>query len=401
MKFITAISRILVGGLFIFSGLIKANDPVGFSYKLIEYYGIFGLDFLQNGVVVQAIIICVLEIALGVTTLIGTRMKITSWLLLLLIAFFTFLTGFTAISNWFFENPDHSVTARFQSMLGFDARDIYYMKDCGCFGDAIRLSPWQSFFKDLLLTALILIIFFRRHHIRPFFAKIMQTNLIIFFSALTAAFSVYCWMYKPFINFLMWQNGNNIISLRQEIAPETAFFFTYEKEGQRYEFSTENLPSDIVNYRFISRKDSIIEPGVPAKIHDFVMRNPEGTDITDSILRYSGFQLFVVAYDLSDTREKAFRKLSDISGQWLKEGHRIYGFTNNSLEETEEFRHEFQLPFDFYQMDRTALKAIIRSNPGVLLLHEGVVVDQWSSREIPSLKRLNRIMNRYIKKQKP
>jgi uncharacterized membrane protein YphA (DoxX/SURF4 family) len=399
MKLITGISRVFVGLLFIFSGLIKANDPVGFSYKLSEYYSIFGTGFLQNGVVLQAVLICVLEIILGVCVLIGTRMKITSWLLMGMIVFFTFLTGFTAISNWFWENPTHSRTHWFEEAFGFQARSLYYMKDCGCFGDAIKLTPWQSFYKDLVLLVLISIIFIRRKAIRPFFARIMQTNIILFFTLISAIFSITCWMYTPAVNFLKWKKGNNILALMESVPPQIDFVFIYEKDGSTFKFKADELPENIADYTYAGREETVIDPGKQAGIADFAIRTRDGRDITQEVLRSDAYTLFVVAYDLDKSREKSFRKFSPVARGWQEKGYSIYGFTSSYEAETEALRHEHQLPFEFYQADQTGLKSIIRSNPGYVLLKKGIVIDQWSSRNTPSLKVLEKAIRRYEKKQ--
>ncbi|TNE79317.1 MAG: DoxX family membrane protein [Bacteroidetes bacterium] len=403
MKLLTGISRVLVGCLFIFSGFIKANDPIGFSYKLTEYYSIFGTGFLQHGEVFQAMLICVIEIVLGVCVLIGTRMKLSSWLLLLMIIFFTFLTGFTAISNWFYENPDHSRTQWFANLLNFNPRELYYMKDCGCFGDFVKLTPWQSFLKDLILLVLIVIIFIRRNHIRAFFAKILQTNLIIFFALLSAFFTTYCYMYTPAFNFLYWDKGNNVIEYMEEIPDEKAYLFVYEKDGQHFTFDMNNLPSD-PSYTFVDRFDSITKPGVPAMIHDFHVSNELGDDITMEVLQSPAYQLFIVAYDLNEARVKSFTKFNETAEAFQSAGFKIYAFTSTPPEKVEEFRHEHQLAYPFGQMDRTALKSIIRSNPGFILMKEGVVVEYWSARNVPTMKNIEKEMERYDKKlakQKP
>lgn len=402
MKIITGISRLLVGLLFIFSGFIKANDPIGFSYKLTEYYSIFGTHFLQHQEVLQALLICVAEIALGVAVLIGTRMKVTAWLLLLMIVFFTFLTGFTAVGNWFFENPEHPRTLWFADLLGFVPREIYYMKDCGCFGDAIKLTPWESFFKDLVLLVLIGIIFIRRHHIRPFFAKIMQTNLILGFTIISATYSAYCWIYMPVINYLYWDEGADIKALTASI-PETkemVFIYKNKANGELERFDMNNLPTNLSEtHEYVDREDVVVDPGVPAKIHDFVVRTADGTEITDSILNDDRFHLFIIAYDLDISREKSFKQIAEVLPEWLNAGHLASVFTNNDPESCEKFRHEYQLPVPFYNQDRTALKAIIRSNPGFILMRNGQVLKRWSSRNVPDINTLQKAIKRYEKKQ--
>lgn len=400
MKVLTGISRVLVGLLFIFSGFIKANDPIGFSYKLTEYYSIFGLSFMQHQEVLQAVVICVAEIVLGICVLVGIRMRVTSWLLLGMIVFFTFLTGFTAIGNWFFENPNHATTLKFADILGFVPKEIYYMTDCGCFGDAIKLTPFQSFYKDLFLTFLIILIFIRRNHIRPFFAKILQTNLILFFILASASFSIYCWTYMPVINHLFWDEGANIKELTSEV-PETkeiVFIYKNKETGALERFSQDELGKLTDKHEYVDREDVVTDPGVPAKIHDFHIRNAQGEDLTDRILDEDAYQLFVIAYDLNATRIQSYKYLKEFLGTWQDSGHKIYALTNSDTETFEKFRHEHQLAFPFYQLDLTALKSIIRSNPGFILMHKGIVIKRWSSRNAPDLKNLEKAIAKYEKK---
>src|SRR5688572_28216775 len=175
MKFITAFSRIFIGVLFIISGLIKANDPLGFSYKLDEYFTVFSVESLTAISLPLAMFICIIEVGLGVAALMGYRMVLVTWLLLLMIVFFSFLTFYSA---WF---------------------DV--VKDCGCFGDALKLTPWQSFTKDILLLVLILIIFFNRNTITPLFGE-KATNLIAYTGLLIALFfAVYTYRHLPVIDF--------------------------------------------------------------------------------------------------------------------------------------------------------------------------------------------------------
>src|SRR5690554_6117978 len=187
-KVIVLIARILTGIVFVFSGLIKANDPVGFSYKLQEYFHVLGLQFLNDSAVIIAVLICSLEVLLGGLLLLGFWRKWVAWGLLLLILFFTFLTFYSA----FFE----------------------VVTSCGCFGDAIPLTPWQSFGKDLVLLALILVIFFNRDAIRPVISgKGAQTVLTVVLIIVSVGIGIYTVNYLPFIDFLPYKKGNNLPAL--------------------------------------------------------------------------------------------------------------------------------------------------------------------------------------------
>ncbi|MBA3900398.1 MAG: DoxX family protein, partial [Bacteroidetes bacterium] len=173
MRYLVILSRILVGALFIVSGLIKANDPLGFSYKLEEYFGVFGMDWMVPFSLAVSILISVSEVILGVATLLGTKMRPVAWSLLGMIVFFTFLTFFSAYFN--------KVT------------------DCGCFGDAIKLTPWESFTKDIILLFFILIIFINRNKIKSVFNDSFKADWasVGLTTVLSFSFSFYCLWHLP------------------------------------------------------------------------------------------------------------------------------------------------------------------------------------------------------------
>jgi len=184
MKLLANIARVLVGVLFIISGFIKANDPLGFSYKLDEYFVVFHMEWLSSISLALAILICAAEIGLGVATLMGAKMNFTAWSLLLMIVFFTFLTFY----SWYFNK----------------------VTDCGCFGDALHLTPLQSFEKDLVLLALILLIFAQRRHIMPLLGQTASTVVSWLGFAGSMLFSIQCYRHLPTIDFRPYKIGANI-----------------------------------------------------------------------------------------------------------------------------------------------------------------------------------------------
>lgn len=411
MKIIANISRVLVGLLFIFSGWIKANDPLGFSYKLEEYYHVFGLDFLTSTAVYQAMFICVLEIVLGFALLLGTRMKITGTLLLLMIVFFTLLTGYTAVSNWFFENHESGTTKWFANLFGFSPRSLYYMTDCGCFGEFIKLTPMQSFFKDLVLLVLIVVIFIRRKHIRSIFPRAMQTNILVTLSVVFTAFTVYCFMYLPPVNFLNWKNGNDVAPLITcpPDAPRDSFdmVFIYEINGKPTEFTPNNLNQLPPNPKFIERKQKLIREGCRPKIMGFnmfnktVQENNDPVDFKDSMLLNNDFQLLVISYDLHHARKNGMKKIATLTKEFIEVDHKkVWGLAGTAYDEIEPIRHEYALIFDFYNVDPKMLKSMIRSNAGLILMKGSVVIDSWPSTNIPSIKKVRKAMEKYTAKEK-
>ncbi len=401
MKALTTTSRVLVGLLFIFSGFIKANDPMGFSYKLEEYYHVFGLDFLVSTALYQAMFICVLEVVLGFAVLMGTRMKATASLMLAMIIFFTLLTGFTAVGNWFFENPEAGTTKWFANLLNFEPKGIYYMTDCGCFGDFIKLTPWQSFSKDLILLVLIAIIFVRRKHIRSIFSRNMQTNIIVSFSVFFTVFTVYCYMYLPVLNFLYWEDGNDVAILIKcpPDAPKDSvqMVYIYKVNGVDTEISYDT----IMKYgspeggEYVDRKDKIIKKGCRPKINGFTMFNADNVDYKDSMLQNNDFQLLVVSYNLDKARKRGLEKVAILAKEFIEnDGKKVWGLSASMLDDAEKIRHEYGLIFDFYNTDPKMLKSMLRSNAGLILMKGSVVIDSWPARSIPKPEKIRKIMSK-------
>lgn len=373
MKLITTISRIFVGVLFIISGFIKANDPLGFSYKLDEYFLVFHMPWMSSISLFLAMFICVFEIAFGVAALIGYRMRMTAWLLMLMIVFFTFLTFYSAY---------------------FDV-----VKDCGCFGDALHLKPWESFGKDIFLLVFISVLFFRRWDIKPLFSESM--GRMGFYSSVVAstAFTWYCYTHLPIKDFRPFAIGKNIsegMTLPPgAITDSTVMVFIYEKDGQRKEFSMDQIGDLDSTYKFVDRLDKKIREGDKASIHDFSITDPAGGDHTKEILETDDYVFMLVAYDLNKTNEAVQKKINAFVEDCNKRGILFIGLTATAANETDVFRHEHNSMFDYYFCDGTALKTIIRSNPGLVLLKKGTVIDMWHYNDFPEFEKVN---STYLKK---
>lgn len=401
MKFIVAVCRLLVGCLFIFSGLIKANDPIGFSYKLDEYFEIFHMTFLHGLTVYMAMGICILEVFLGIVTLVGDRMKLATWLLLGLMVFFTILTGFTAVGNWFKDNPDSSITNAFEKTLGFDAvKDVTYMKDCGCFGDAIKLTPWQSFLKDVVLTLLVLVLFFHRKNITSLFKR-NRSNIILAVGLLfSAGFTLWCWYFLPVKDYRPYAPGLNIRA-EMTLPPgakrdSIVTVMTYQniKTGQSQDFGMDNYPwQDTMNWKFVSMNSKVVREGDKPKITDFYLWNDDNADVTSTVLDNPNWNLMVVCYDVTAANQSAFKKLNELTAAFDKAGLKVYGLTSSPHDILDPFRHEVSAAFPFVYADQTVLKTMIRSNPGIVLLKGGQVYGTWSSHCVPTFDKLKKIMH--------
>ncbi len=358
MKLLTNFSRIFVGGLFIFSGFIKANDPMGFGFKLEEYFEVFGTDFMIPTAMSLAIFICVFEVLLGIMLLLGKMPKLVNRLLLAMIVFFTFLTFYSAYFN--------KVT------------------DCGCFGDAIPLTPWGSFTKDIILLVFIIILIIGEKYINPIFNQKITNYITIGGTLASLIFPLYTYRFLPVIDFRPYKIGADIEKGMETIkAPIIEMLFVYEKNGERFEFKADDLGTveDLGSYTFVERKDKIIDPGEPAPIHDFVFNDETGMEVTNVFLDQDGYKLLSVQYDLEKTDRDALPLLEALSSTLEEQGIKCYHVTAGSKAQIE----ALGTSLNFYSVDKTTLKTIVRSTPGLVLFKDNVIVMKWPSTRFPTI----------------
>ena len=353
MKILVGISRIFVGIFFIISGFIKLSDPVGFSYKLGEYFGsdVLDLEFLQPIALAIAVFVVVLEILLGVFLILGYKVKSTLVLLLGMILFFTFLTFYSAYFN--------KVT------------------DCGCFGDALKFTPWESFWKDVFLTILILIIVAGRKFITPFFSKFV--NVVITFIAFIAClwYGYHVLMHLPVIDFRPYKLGVNIDEGMSvpEGAKEAVFDYNWKfSENGKEKIITTTGGYPKTSGKFIGVETEIVEEGYEAPIHDFSIER-KGEDYTNQILGETKI-IMIVAYNLSKSEKQGLDKISAFINEAKKSGYKVLGLSASGEEDIISVVNAYDLGIEFYFCDETALKTMIRSNPGIIHLEKGVITQK-------------------------
>lgn len=353
MKILVGISRIFIGIFFIISGFIKLNDPVGFSYKLSEYFAsdVLNLEFLQPFALGIAIIVVVLEVMLGALLIIGYQVKSTLILLLGMIVFFTFLTFYSAYFN--------KVT------------------DCGCFGDAMKITPWQSFWKDVFLTVLILIVTLGRKYITPFFSKF--ANVIITFLVFIAClgYGYHVLMHLPGIDFRGYKVGANIEEGMSvpEGAQEAVFDYNWkftENGQEKIITTTGQYPKTTGD--FVGVTTEVVDKGYEPPIHDFSIERA-GEDYTSELLGEEKL-IMIVAYNLSKSEKQGLEAMNGFVKQAKKEGYKVIGISASGNPDIENVNKSYELGLDFYFCDETALKTMIRSNPGIIHLEKGTITQK-------------------------
>ena len=361
---ITQFSRIFVGILFIISGLIKLNDPIGFSYKLAEYFSepVFNMPIFIPLSLSLALFLVILEVVLGIMLLIGYKTKFTVWSLLILIVLFTFLTFYSAYYN--------------------------VVKDCGCFGDALKLTPWQSFTKDIVLLFFILILFFNQKLVKPLFRNNIQ-NIVIFASIVLSSLMGY-WVlnHLPIIDFRPYKVGNNIQKgMRIPDGAEKSvveMVFIYKVGGVDKEFTEKDLMAIPEGAVFVDRKDKVITEGYVPPIHDFTMEK-DGSDYKDEFLESPKLML-ITAYDLVNADHSGMEKMEKLNQEAKAKGYKVIGMTASSAVEIAAAKKQFGLTFDFYFCDAITVKTIERANPSIVLLAKGTIKQKVHHNDVADLK---------------
>jgi len=359
MKILITVTRFFVGILFIFSGLIKANDPLGLSYKMQEFFEVWNFHWLDNFTLAFSILMIVFEIVAGVAILLGWKMRLFSWLLLLLIIFFTFLTGYAYLSG--------------------------KVRECGCFGDCIPLTAGQSFSKDLLLLVLILFLFAVRDHILPVLPKTGSAAVLILTTILSFAFQWYVLVHLPAVDCLPYKAGNNIPEKMKAppgaIPDSTVITMVYAKNGKKVEFSASQFPADFDDtYKFVNRYDRLVRKGnAEPAIKDFNLITGEGTDTTQDLLMQKGYKLFLfmkTAVEYPPSWNKEFSVILTMAKGKQVPVYFITGDYDNVTAWTE--KAGIAPYVTVLKCDATAIKTAARANPTLYLLKGGTILKKWS-----------------------
>ena len=368
MKRTVSIVRILVGVLFIFSGLVKAIDPLGLSYQMQEFFEAWAGDgprgvtwtWLHSHTLVMAIMMNIFEVGLGVALLIGWQKKLTTWLLLLLMIFFLFLTSYVLFSG--------------------------KIRTCGCFGDCIPLTPIQTFTKDVILLILIIFLLFQRKYILPVVKSVHLVG-IFFLSIISVSFlQANALEHLPIIDCLPFKKGNNILELREMPADATFdkfdYSFVYQKNGQQKEFTVSNLPDS--SWQFVEQKKVLIEKGngkLPL-INDFSLTGLSGADSTEAVLSQKGeYYLFFIK--TMGEANVGWQFQFDLLWRKAKLQNRsVYIVTAETDSAQRYFNEVNKYNVPVYTTDATAIKTAARCTPTLFLMNGPVVEGKWGWEDI-------------------
>ena len=359
--------RFLLGATFVFSGFVKAIDPIGTQYKLQDYISAVGMGGIVPDIVtlLASVALSALEFSLGVFVLFAIRRHLVSKILVAFMAVMTLITVWIALFN-----P---------------------VKDCGCFGEALRLTNVQTLLKNIVLLAASIVVAWRPLRMYRFLSRSTQWIAINYTILFVLLLSAHCLYHLPLIDFRPYHIGMNI-KKGMEIpagAPQPEFETTFilQKNGVKKEFTLDNYPDS--SWQFVDSKTVQTKEGYVPPIHDFSIQKADGDDITDSVLTAKGYIFLLVSPHLEQADDSNFGDI-DLLYEYCQERKiPFYCLTASTKKDIDHWGDITGAEYPFCFTDDTTLKTIIRSNPGLLLLKDGTIIRKWSHNDLPSSSSLN------------
>jgi len=365
---VVEISRIILGLVFIFSGFVKAVDPWGGAYKIQDYFEAFELTDFAFLALPFAFLQAALEFGVGVCLLLGVYRRVNAVLALIIMLFMTPLTLYLA-----FANP---------------------VSDCGCFGDALVISNWQTFSKNIFLLIAAVNIFLWYRLMTPLFSRKAYPWVALWIYLFILGVSFYCFYFLPALDFRPYKIGTNIPEAMA--IPENAEHDIYEvqliysKDGQQKTFTMDNYPKGDSAWTFVDSKSRLIKKGYQPPIHDFSITDAEGDDITEDILSNPSCTFLLISHQLDKANDANINKVNDIYDYTKTNGYDFYALTSSLPDEMQAWIESTGAEYPFCTMDDITLKTIVRSNPGLLLIKDGTIVDKWPNTRLPDAGELNK-----------
>lgn len=363
LKILVNAARVLLGLLFVFSGFVKALDPLGSTFKINDYLDAFGWVYFKDMTLLMSFMLSALEFFLGMALLAGVYKRAVSLSTLLFMLFVTPLTLYIAITN--------PVT------------------DCGCFGDALVLSNTVTFLKNLVLLALAFFVYWQNDKFVTFYGTHTSRYTALWCFVFPLLISTWCYRHLPLIDFLPYKVGNNLPELMKAPAgaptDSITTMFIYEKNGVKKKFTLEKAPLSDTTWKFVDREDVAVREGYRSPIHDFVLETAQQGDITKEVLSDPSYTFLLVSDKLEDMNYDHLQDILDVKLYADKLGYRFLFLTNSSERAIEDWKYEYDDAMTFCSLDDRTLKTMMRSNPGLILLKNGTVYQKWGFRDVPDL----------------
>ena len=369
MRLVKNLCRIIVGIVFIYSGFVKGIDPLGSDYKFTDYFNAFGMGWMNATTLFFSFALSLTEFLIGIALLFNLWVSRMAWGSLLFMAFFTPLTLVLALTN-----P---------------------VSDFGCFGDAMILTNWQTFWKNIILLLLAIMIFMYRKEYKSSLPLVGQFSFLALAGAGMLCLSVYCYRHLPVLDFRPYAVGKNItegMRLPEGAEPdqyEVTLKYKNKQTGEVQSFTEENYPwQDTLNWEYESSSERLVKKGYITPIHDLIIEHPTLGNITEEILEDDNHTILAVAYNLTQSDMQYQPAINRLAEYAQEKGIRFYGLTSSSERDIETYKKRYHVPYEFCTADEIQLKTMIRSNPGVIILREGTILDKWAGKDVPDVKEL-------------
>ena len=370
-------SRIFTGATFVFSGFVKAVDPVGGAVKFDDYFQAFQMEGFMSLSMPFSIALATLEFLIGIFLLLNLFPRRTTIVAFIFMVFFTILTLGLAIFN-----P---------------------VSDCGCFGDAITLTNWQTFWKNIIILFFASALFILRREVTSPFSYTRQSVCSLLMLLYIGGIAFYSLQHLPLLDFRPYSTGTHIPSgmTIPEDAPEPKYKTTFilEKDGERKEFTEDNYPYEDSTWVFIESKTEVIREGYQPPIQDFVLQHPERGNITEQLMDRKSPLFLLISPKLKGITEDQAMKLAEFQQSCRENGHEFYITTASTTNKIESFNAQTPVEFSFLFGDETNLKTIVRSNPGMLLIVNGTIAGKWHYNDFPPAEAAKQPLSYAISKQ--
>jgi len=361
LKILVNIARLLLGLCFVFSGFVKALDPLGSTYKINDYLEAFGWVYFKDISFLLSVMLSAAEFFLGLALLIGIYKRAVSLSLMLFMLFLTPLTLYILIAK-----P---------------------VSDCGCFGDALVLSNTVTFIKNLVLLAIAFFVYWQNEKLITFYGKHTSRYTALWCMLFPLIISIWSYRHLPLIDFLPYKVGNNLSALMKVPAgaatDSITTLFIYEKNGVQKKFTLDKAPFADTTWKFVDREDIAVRQGYRAPIHDFVLEHPKQGDITKEVLADPSYTFLFISNKLEGMNYSRLQEIMDVKLYANKHGYRFLGLTNSSPRVIEDWKYEYDDALAFCTLDDRTLKTMMRSNPGLIVLKNGTVYQKWGFRDVP------------------
>lgn len=373
-KVIAEICRVLIGVVFIFSGTVKAVDPVGGAIKFEDYFTAFGLDVLLPFALMFSFCLAAIEFTLGVCMLLGVYRRYVSFLVLLFMAFMTPLTLYLAIAN-----P---------------------VSDCGCFGDALVITNWETFYKNVVLLAASILVFIWNQRLLQIYTFRAYWFVALYSYTFCIAFAYANYKKLPIVDFRPYKVGANIPELMTipDDAPqaEYSYSFIYEKDGVQKEFTLDNYPANDTTWTFVDQKSKLLKPGYEPPVKGFTIYNSADNDITDQVLHDSKGVFLLIAPKLENASDSHLEEINSVYDFAHEYGYPFYCLTASPPKAIQEWSDNTGAEYPFCFTDETILKTIVRSNPGLVFIKDGTILAKWSHYQIPEEEEIKAVIDGYL-----